>query len=387
MSAYDELAGFRFTSGRDYDKRSVETFRARALNRVDELLNEITRLRDEVAALRADGAEAAPAPPMVRVDLGDSWLTAPATTLAFPPPAGTALETGDGRTGSAMSPSGPSGPSGASDAGVAHWVSSIENAVVADDDRATIGTVDLAPTPTWTDGDSGWDTTDVASSTDVGAGAANGWDDVPSTPAGDDTEASSYAHNGWGDAPSTGPNATITEPVADAPPGGSPSPLFAPIQLGEAMTSPASTAMLLGLSGAADTAADTEDATDTEVPVAPVTHHEPAAAVVAPVETITIDDRRPLDVHARNGHSSKSEVAPTTDEPAHDVADTESHTDTETPIEAVDPGQLLPAGVTDVEVVEVGDEPANSPIVIEASPDEIGALPTPVRHWSGWLKK
>ena len=76
MSAYDELAGFRFTSGRDYDKRSVETFRARALNRVDELLNEITRLRDEVAALRADGAEAPPAPPLVRIDLGDSWQLA-----------------------------------------------------------------------------------------------------------------------------------------------------------------------------------------------------------------------------------------------------------------------------------------------------------------------
>ena len=179
MSAYDELAGFRFTSGRDYDKRSVETFRARALNRVDELLNEITRLRDEVAALRADGAEAAPAPPLVRIDLGDSWLTAPATTLAFPPPAGTALETGDGRTGSPMS---PSGPSGSSDAGVARWVSSIENAVAADGDHAAIGTVDLAPTPTWTDLDPGWDKTNVAPSADAGpgAGAATGWDGVSS---------------------------------------------------------------------------------------------------------------------------------------------------------------------------------------------------------------
>ena len=338
MSAYDELAGFRFTSGRDYDKRSVETFRARALNRVDELLNEMTRLRDEVAALRAEGAEAAPAPPMVRIDLGDSWLTAPATTLAFPPPAGTALETGDGRTGSPIS---PSGPSGSNDAGVARWVSSIENAVTADDDHTAIGTVDLAPTPTWTDRASGWVETTVASSADASASAATGWDVVPAAPASADTEASSYARNGWGAASSTAPNATLTEAAAAAPPAASSSPFFAPIQLGEATASPASTAMLLGLAGAAGM--DGDVATD-DVPAEPVQRHEPAAAAALPVETITIEDQRPLDVDARNGHSIESDV-------------------------------------------EVGDEPANSPIVIEASPDEIGALPTPVRHWSGWLKK
>ena len=58
MNAFDELAGYRFSPGRDYDKRSVETFRARVLNLVDDLLNQVTQLQDEVADLRSREAKA-----------------------------------------------------------------------------------------------------------------------------------------------------------------------------------------------------------------------------------------------------------------------------------------------------------------------------------------
>jgi hypothetical protein len=49
-NAYDELSGQRLDSGRGYDKRSVETFRARALDLVDELLRQVTELQDRLAA-------------------------------------------------------------------------------------------------------------------------------------------------------------------------------------------------------------------------------------------------------------------------------------------------------------------------------------------------
>ena len=62
MNAYEELASHRFSPGRDYDKRSVETFRARVLNLVDELLNQVTQLQDEVADLR-DRSRALPVEP------------------------------------------------------------------------------------------------------------------------------------------------------------------------------------------------------------------------------------------------------------------------------------------------------------------------------------
>lgn len=79
MNPYEELAGYRFASGRDYDKRAVETFRARVLNLVDDLLNQVTQLQDEVADLRdrcrtasIDPAPAVPVPPVVPT----SWLEA-----------------------------------------------------------------------------------------------------------------------------------------------------------------------------------------------------------------------------------------------------------------------------------------------------------------------
>lgn len=48
MTAYDDLIAYRFTPGKGYDKQSVETFRALALNQVDDLLNQITVLRDQM---------------------------------------------------------------------------------------------------------------------------------------------------------------------------------------------------------------------------------------------------------------------------------------------------------------------------------------------------
>ena len=91
MNAYDELASYRFASGRDYDKRSVETFRARGLNLVDDLLNQITVLRDEVETLRVLVPELPPAAPTPKHDFADSWLTALATEAEFPPPSAPAL--------------------------------------------------------------------------------------------------------------------------------------------------------------------------------------------------------------------------------------------------------------------------------------------------------
>ena len=91
MNAYDELASYRFASGRDYDKRSVETFRARGLNLVDDLLNQITVLRDEVETLRALVPELPPAAPTPKHAFADSWLTALATEAEFPPPSAPAL--------------------------------------------------------------------------------------------------------------------------------------------------------------------------------------------------------------------------------------------------------------------------------------------------------
>jgi hypothetical protein len=49
VTAYDDLIGYRFATGRGYDKQSVETFRALALNQVDDLLHQVTALRDELA--------------------------------------------------------------------------------------------------------------------------------------------------------------------------------------------------------------------------------------------------------------------------------------------------------------------------------------------------
>lgn len=79
VNPYEELAGYRFASGRDYDKRAVETFRARVLNLVDDLLNQVTQLQDEVADLRdrcrVAAIEAAPQAPALPV-VPTSWLAA-----------------------------------------------------------------------------------------------------------------------------------------------------------------------------------------------------------------------------------------------------------------------------------------------------------------------
>jgi hypothetical protein len=77
VNAYDELAGYRFAPGRDYDKRSVETFRARVLNLVDELLNQITQLHDEVVDLRDRTRPVPPEPVVDAIDapvVPTSWL-------------------------------------------------------------------------------------------------------------------------------------------------------------------------------------------------------------------------------------------------------------------------------------------------------------------------
>lgn len=57
MTAYNDLSGFQFRSGKGYDRRSVEQFRALALGAVDELLRETTVMRDQ---LEGGGPVAAP---------------------------------------------------------------------------------------------------------------------------------------------------------------------------------------------------------------------------------------------------------------------------------------------------------------------------------------
>jgi hypothetical protein len=49
-NAYEELSRQRLDAGRGYDKRSVETFRAHALDLVDTLLRQVSELEDRLAA-------------------------------------------------------------------------------------------------------------------------------------------------------------------------------------------------------------------------------------------------------------------------------------------------------------------------------------------------
>jgi hypothetical protein len=49
VTAYNDLNGFQFRTGKGYEKRSVEQFKAISLTAVDELLREVTQLRDELA--------------------------------------------------------------------------------------------------------------------------------------------------------------------------------------------------------------------------------------------------------------------------------------------------------------------------------------------------
>ena len=67
-NAYDELSGLRLDVGRGYDRRSVETFLARALGIVDDLLRRVTELEDRLAA---GGEPSLSAPEMTRSP-GDS---------------------------------------------------------------------------------------------------------------------------------------------------------------------------------------------------------------------------------------------------------------------------------------------------------------------------
>jgi hypothetical protein len=56
VTAYSELSAFQFQSGKGYDKRSVEHFKALSLGAVDELLREVTQLRNQLLG----ASEAAP---------------------------------------------------------------------------------------------------------------------------------------------------------------------------------------------------------------------------------------------------------------------------------------------------------------------------------------
>jgi hypothetical protein len=56
VTAYSELSAFQFQSGKGYDKRSVEHFKALSLGAVDELLREVTQLRNQLIG----ATEAAP---------------------------------------------------------------------------------------------------------------------------------------------------------------------------------------------------------------------------------------------------------------------------------------------------------------------------------------
>jgi hypothetical protein len=51
VTAYNDLNGFQFRTGKGYEKRSVEQFKAISLTAVDELLREVTQLRDELAGV------------------------------------------------------------------------------------------------------------------------------------------------------------------------------------------------------------------------------------------------------------------------------------------------------------------------------------------------
>jgi hypothetical protein len=58
VTAYNDLNGFQFRTGKGYEKRSVEQFKAISLSAVDELLREVTQLRDEQAGASQSAASA-----------------------------------------------------------------------------------------------------------------------------------------------------------------------------------------------------------------------------------------------------------------------------------------------------------------------------------------
>jgi hypothetical protein len=68
VTAYNELSSFQVKSGKGYDKRSVEQFRALALGIVDELMRESTGLRDQLSAGPVPPPPAAHGAPMLTAD-------------------------------------------------------------------------------------------------------------------------------------------------------------------------------------------------------------------------------------------------------------------------------------------------------------------------------
>ena len=76
MNTFDELSEYRFSAGRDYDKKSVEIFRARSLDLVDGLLREITSLRNELSTRTASSSAGAGDGTGVVAETGvPSWLS------------------------------------------------------------------------------------------------------------------------------------------------------------------------------------------------------------------------------------------------------------------------------------------------------------------------
>lgn len=152
MNAFDELAGYRFSPGRDYDKRSVETFRARVLNMVDDLLNQVTVLQDEVADLRTRTAvvaeeHEAPVVPTTWLDAIVGEPALPAPDDAVPPSPGFS---GFVRPFASMAPTSADAPPAAFPAPpVMAWLADLEDPAPADTESPAPMTDEPAQ-PQWT---------------------------------------------------------------------------------------------------------------------------------------------------------------------------------------------------------------------------------------------
>lgn len=152
MNAFDELAGYRFSPGRDYDKRSVETFRARVLNMVDDLLNQVTVLQDEVADLRTRTAAVAeeheaPVVPTTWLDAIVGEPAPPALDDAVPPSPGFS---GFVRPFATMAPTPADAPPAAFPAPpVMAWLADLEDPAPADAESPA-PVVDEPAQPQWT---------------------------------------------------------------------------------------------------------------------------------------------------------------------------------------------------------------------------------------------
>jgi hypothetical protein len=94
-NAYEELASQRLETGRGYDKRSVETFRARALDLVDELLRQVTELTDRLAVGGHRVLSEAEAELLDSFGPADSFQRREALAALQRPSGNTTSETGD----------------------------------------------------------------------------------------------------------------------------------------------------------------------------------------------------------------------------------------------------------------------------------------------------